>query len=245
MVKASGSESMIVANIREELLSQADEGYRAFHLKLVPGLSMPMIGVRLPILRKIAKKISRGQREEILAFLSSERQYYEEVMLQGLVIGYMKCTPEERLALIKAFVPKIDNWAVCDCFCSGLKFTEKNKELVFDFLADYWQSEAEYDQRFAYVMAMDYFLEAPYLEQVFARIDGQVLNGYYSQMAVAWCLSVAYVKAPEETVAFLKTATLDDFTYEKSLQKIRESLRVSPAEKEKIKAMSRKQKREG
>ena len=226
--------------IKELLLSQADEKYRSFHLKLVPGLSLPMIGVRLPVLRKIAKEISKKYLEEILAFLNSEGQYYEEVMLQGLVIGYMKCTPEERLAFIREFVPKIDNWAVCDCFCSSLKFTEKNKELVFDFLADYFQSEAEYDQRFAYVMSMDYFLEEPYLEQVFARIDDKVLNGYYSQMAVAWCLSVAYVKAPQETVDFLKTATLDDFTYEKSLQKIRESLRVSPAEKEKIKAMSRK-----
>ncbi|MCI8335993.1 MAG: DNA alkylation repair protein [Peptococcaceae bacterium] len=230
--------------IKELLLSQADEKYRAFHLKLVPGLSLPMIGVRLPALRKIAKEISKKSLEEILAFLNSKGQYYEEVMLQGLVIGYMKCTPAERLTLIREFVSKIDNWAVCDCFCSGLKFTEKNKELVFDFLTDYFQSEAEYDQRFAYVMAMDYFLEPPYLAQVFARIDGKVLNGYYSQMAVAWCLSIAYIKAPQETVAFLKSATLDDFTYEKSLQKIRESLRVSPAEKEKIKAMSRKQKRE-
>lgn len=245
MIKESMREPGIIINIRKQLLSQIDEEYRNFHLKLVPGLPMPMIGVRLPALRKMAKEISKKNWEEIEDFLNSDGIYYEEVMLQGLVIGYLKCGPEERLNLIKDFVPKIDNWAVCDCFCSGLKFTEKNKQLVFDFLDAYFSSKAEYDQRFAYVMAMDYFLDDDYLDRVFARIDGKTLNGYYSQMAVAWCLSMAYIKAPEETVSFLKNAILDDFTYEKSLQKIRESLRVSAEEKAKIKAMSRKEKREG
>ena len=81
-------ESWEISNIRKQLLSMADDGYRSFHLKLVPGLERPVIGVRLPALRKIAKEISKGEPEEIAAFLTNADGYYEEIMLMGLVIGW-------------------------------------------------------------------------------------------------------------------------------------------------------------
>ena len=51
-----------------------------------PGTSN-ILGVRLPILRKLAKKIIRGDWRAYLA--SAQDQSFEEIMLQGMVIGYV------------------------------------------------------------------------------------------------------------------------------------------------------------
>ena len=53
----------------------------------------------------------------------------EEVMLQGMVIGLVKQPPDKMLELVKNFIPKINNWSVCDCFCGGLKFIKDSREL--------------------------------------------------------------------------------------------------------------------
>lgn len=108
--------------LREQLLEMADPGYRDFHAALVPGVGN-IIGIRLPLLRGIARQIARGDWRTFLA--ADDLLYYEERMLQGLVIGYAKCTPGEKLEHVARFVPKIDNWAVCDCFCWRLKAAER------------------------------------------------------------------------------------------------------------------------
>ena len=59
-------------------------------------------------------------------------------------------------------------------------------------------------------------------------------------MAVAWAISMAYVKFSEKTWEFLQNNHLDDFTYNKALQKMVESYRVDNETKEKIKKMKRK-----
>ena len=106
-------------DVRQELLNSADINYKEFHKKLVPTVDEnKIIGVRIPQLRKIGKKLENN---------SFEWYFYEEIMLHGFYIGYKKLDYKERLALLDEFVPRIDNWAVCDCVCSTLKFIEKNK----------------------------------------------------------------------------------------------------------------------
>ena len=56
-------------------------------------------------------------------------------------------------------------------------------------------------------------------------------------MAVAWCAATAYAKFPEKTMEFLKNNTLDNWTYNKALQKIIESTRVSNEDKDLIRSM--------
>ncbi len=106
-------------NIRAELLKLAEPDYQVFASRLLPG-TPHILGVRLPYLRKMAQRIVK---EGATSFLSErETVYFEEVMLRGMVIGYLKNLPLERhLYYIKEFVPLIDNWSVCDSFCSGLK----------------------------------------------------------------------------------------------------------------------------
>lgn len=215
-------------NIKERILSEAEKDYKKFSSSLIPNIDN-VLGVRLPILRKIAKEIyTSGKWEEFLNCDNCE--FMEETMLQGMVIGLVK--PEDILKYIAKFVPKINNWAVCDSFCTGLKFTKKNKKLVWDFIQPYFKSSQEFEIRFAFVMLLDYFIEEEYIDRVLDLIDEFKDERYYSRMAVAWALSVCFVKFPEKTFEYLKKSKLDSWTFNKSLQKIRESYRVSKEMKE-------------
>ena len=182
-----------------------------------------------------------SKQENFKEYISFEKTiYYEEVMLQGMLIGLIKDTDiKEILSIIKDFVPKIDNWAVCDIFCSGLKVVNKNKETVWNFIQKYLKSKKEFELRFAIVMMLDYFIDEKYINEVLTILDNIKHDGYYVKMAVAWTVSVAFVKYPKITMKYLEKNNLDDWTYNKALQKICESFRVSKEMKEKIKKMKR------
>ncbi|MEF3308800.1 DNA alkylation repair protein [Paenibacillus sp. GYB004] len=221
-------------SIREQLLELADEEYRKFSSSLLPTIDH-VIGVRLPELRKLAKSIARSDWRTYLK--QAEDDYFEEVMLQGMVIGYAKAELEELLSHVADFVPKIDNWSVCDSFCTGLKFTPANKRRVWAFIQPYLRSENEYELRFGIVMLLFYYVDEPHIQSVLSLLDSIRHDGYYVKMAVAWALSVCYVKQPEKTMNYLLNHSLDAFTYIKALQKITESNRVSPETKLKIRQM--------
>ena len=228
----------IVMEVRKELKLLADEKYRIFHSKLVPGKEH-ILGVRMPKLRQLAKRISAG--EGWRTYLDGEpSEYYEEELLRGFIIGYARMPLEERLKRLKAFIPVIDNWAVCDGTCSTLKFTEKNKAVMWDFLQPYFHSDRAYDIRFASVMAMDYFQEEAYLPKVLDLFEQIRHDDYYVKMGVAWAVSMFYIRFPKEIEAFLRRDRMDDFTHNKAIQKIRESRRVTPEEKARLNALKRK-----
>lgn len=227
--------------IREQLLTLTDARYQAFSAGLIPNVTN-ILGVRLPELRKLAKSIAK---EDWRAYLDTATDdSFEEIMLQGMVIGYASSRKSadiaEILKYIAAFVPKIDNWSVCDSFCIGLKFTSRHRERVWAFLQPYLASGQEYEIRFAVVMILNYFTEAEDLQFVLPKLDGIRHEGYYVKMAVAWALSVCYVKHPETFMTYLAHHSLDEFTYNKTLQKIRESNRVSPETKAMIRSLRRK-----
>jgi 3-methyladenine DNA glycosylase AlkD len=205
---------------------------------LCPGTDN-IIGVRIPTLRNYAKKLSKQEKSK--KYISFNKTiYYEEVMLQGMLIGFIKNADiKDVFELIKNFVPKIDNWAVCDIFCAGLKIVNKNKEIVWNFIQKYLKSKKEFELRFAIVMILDYFIDEKYINEALDIFDNIKHDGYYVKMAVAWAISVAFVKFPKITMKYLHTTKLDDWTYNKSLQKICESLRVDKKTKEMIKKMKR------
>lgn len=223
--------------IKERLLSLADEQYRQFHSKLVPGTDN-ILGVRLPHLRQLAKELAKGDWRSYLA--ASQAYYNEEVMLEGLVIGYAKADIEEILQHVAAFVPKINNWGVCDCFCNNLKITKKHQARVWDFLQPYLTSSEEFFVRFGLIMLLSFYIEDQYIDQVLLQLDNTKHEGYYVKMAVAWAVSICFVKYPEKTMLYLKHNALDDWTYNKALQKITESLRVDKETKVLISSMKRR-----
>ena len=223
-------------NIQKELLELADEKYKKFHSSLCPGVNN-IIGIRVPILRKFAKEIAKQNWKDFLDNPSDE--YYEEILLQGLLIGIAKMPTQERINYLEKFIPKIDNWAVCDMTCSGLKFIQKNQELMWNFIQKYLKSEKEFEVRFAIIIMLDYFICDEYIDEVFQKLNEIKQEDYYVKMAIAWTVQVAYVKQKEKTLQYLKNNKLDKWTYNKALQKILESNRVTSKEKEQIRKMKR------
>ncbi|SDE47697.1 DNA alkylation repair protein [Sporomusa acidovorans] len=223
--------------IRERLMELADEKYRLFHSGLVPDTDN-ILGVRLPHLRALAQELAKGDWRGYLA--TAQKDYYEEIMLQGLVIGYAKADIEEILQYVTDFVPQIANWGICDSFCSNLKITKRHKARIWKFLQPYLLSGNEFVLRFGIVMLLDYYIEDEYIDRVLACLDKAKHNGYYVKMAVAWAVSVSFVKFPDKTMRYLQENTLDDFTYNKALQKTMESFRVDRETKAYLRGMKRK-----
>ncbi|MFT4143366.1 MAG: DNA alkylation repair protein [Mobilitalea sp.] len=224
-------------SIKEQLLELAEEDYRRFTSALTPGKEN-ILGIRIPLLRKLSKSILKGDWKAYLREAADDS--LEEVMLQGMVIGGCKAEVAEKLVLASDFVPKIDCWSVCDNFCNALKDTAfRHVEDVWKFMQPYLYSEKEYDIRFGVVMML-YYLRPDYAPIAFEHFNRIKHEGYYVKMAVAWVLSMYYVKLPDITMEYLKNNTLDDFTYNKALQKIVESLRVDTDTKILIKSLRRK-----
>lgn len=223
-------------SVRELLFDAAETALRDFSSALVPGCG-DMLGVRLPRLRGIARRIAR---EEWRSYLKTNpMEYFEERMLQGMVIGCARCTVEERLRLTAEFLPRIDNWAICDSFCTGFRIAKAERDAVWEFLRPLFGSGEEFTLRTAVVMALSHYTDAGHVEELLDRLEGIRHEGYYCRMAVAWAISVCFVKFPRETLARLEQSPLDDWTYNKSLQKITESLRVDAETKRRIRAMKR------
>lgn len=224
--------------IKERLFELADQKYKEFHSGLCPGVDN-IIGVRVPVLRNYAKQLTKEYEiKELLKQIDNE--YYEEIMLQGMLIGLTKQDIETTQKQIKQFVTKIDNWAVCDVFCSGLKITKKYKQEMWDFIQTYLQSDKEFEIRFGVVMILDYYVEEEYLEKNFKIFNAITSQAYYVQMAIAWAISICLIKFYDPTIAYLETANLDNFTYNKSLQKAIESYRITEEQKNILRSMKKK-----
>lgn len=226
-------------NIKKDLINLADSKYKKFHSNLCPGTNN-ILGVRVPVLRNYAKEISKDNNlEELLKMIDDE--YYEEIMLQGMLIGLEKNISFEKLEqYIKAFVPKIDNWAVCDVFCAGLKITKKYKKEMNILIKEYLKSNKEFEIRFAIVMILDYYIEDTYLEEDFEIFNKVKSDQYYVKMAVAWAISICLIKYYNKTYEYLKNnKSLDMWTYNKAIQKAIESYRITNEQKEKLRKMKK------
>ncbi len=223
--------------IKEKLFSLADIKFKEFNKKLSPKINN-MIGIRIPILKKYAKEIIKQDYKKYLD--NAVDDYYEETMLQGIVIGNAKMDLRETQYYLKKFIPKINDWAVCDVTVADLKITNKYKEEMWNFIQRYIKSDKEFEIRFAVVMILNYYIDEKYIKQVLEILNNIKHEDYYVKMAVAWAIAEAFIKYPKETWKLINNNNLDKFTYNKALQKIIESYRVDNETKSKIRAMKRK-----
>lgn len=227
----------MIEEIKKELFSQQDLKYKEFHSSLCPGTNN-IIGVRVPIIRKLVKDILNNDYKYYLD--NVDNKYYEETMIEGLIIATSKMSLDDKITYLKRFIPKIENWAVCDIVCSNFKFKEKELSIIWDFILTYKKSNNEFELRFMIIMMMDFFLIDSYIEKVFKIIDSINVDYYYTNMAIAWLISVAFVKDREMTINYLNNNHLSNFTYQKALQKIIESNRVLKEDKAMIREMKKR-----
>lgn len=224
-------------DIKAELVRLAEPEYAVFSRRLLPGTEN-VLGVRLPLLRRLARRIAKG---DWAAYLDTAGDgSFEEVMLQGMVIGAICAPPQEVLARTAAFVPKIDNWSVCDSFCSGLKLARTHPEPVWEFLQPYFEYPRPFAVRFAVVMLLFYYIDAQHLPRVLALLEEVHRDEYYVKMAVAWAASMCYAAFPDETLPWLQAARLDEFTYRRTIRKICESHQVNAEQKSHLRALDRR-----
>ena len=239
--------------IRDKLISLADDKYRNFASKLLPG-TKNILGVQIPKLRKIAKEIAKQDWKTYLQQFNqiynknnlNNNCYFEEIMLQGLVIGCIKTDITTIIEYLPEFVKKIDNWSVCDSFCFNLKITEKNPSCsnhIYNFILPYFESKKEFEIRFAVVMLLRWFNKEELISQNLNLLNSiwfinknnlnkNNFDNYYSKMAVAWAISVFFATSPTKISQYLtknkNNNSFDQFVLNKALQKIKESKKSGP-----------------
>ena len=160
-------------------------------------------------------------------------------MLKGMVIGLLKEQADVIFNYIEKFIPDIDNWAICDSFCCGLKFINKNKSETWKFIQKYLNSKKEYEIRFGAVIILNFFVDKEYIDNALKILSKIKTNDDYAQMAIAWALSICYVKFEEKTLNHLLNSNMDKYIFNKTIQKIIESNRISKETKSELKLLKK------
>lgn len=219
-----------------KLRAKQDLKYRDFHSGLCPGTAN-ILGVRVPDQRKIAMEVARGDYQEFLR--EARGEFYEELTIEGLVIATARMEFRERLRLLRGFVPKINNWATCDTVCASLWFRPDEYEEGWRFITSYRGSRREFGLRFMFVMMLDHFMRPEYVERVPQEVAAVRSESYYVKMAQAWLVAEVFIKFRELGLDFLRGDNMLPWTQNKAIQKIRESYRVSDADKELVKSFKK------
>lgn len=228
--------------IIEELICLSDEKYLKFNKKLCPDTNLEMLGIRVPILRKFAQKIINSNEYDWERFVKNRNiKFFEELQLQGFIIGYKKIPFDTKLRLIEDFVSRIDSWAITDTFIPTLKIKKECLKDYWNFCLKYINSNKEFEVRFAIVSMLDYFIIDEYVDEVLEVLNMISHEGYYVKMAIAWTLAEIGIKYNDKAMQFLKGKNnLDKFTYNKTLQKMIESFRIESSQKDILRKMKRK-----
>lgn len=222
-------------NKRLEVLAEGKNAKR--NAMITPG-AKPILGARIPELRKFAKEIAKDNYREFLELCPDDN--FEQQCLQAFVLGYAKDDIETLLSYADRFIPKIQDWAVNDGFCQTFTIARKYRAEVWEWMMKYATEDKEYSQRIPTVLCLSHFLVDEYIHAVLELMNRLDYDGYYTKMGVAWCVATAYAKYPKETHEFLLHNQLEDWTYNKSIQKMLESYRISPEAKEILRQMKRK-----
>ncbi len=212
------------------LISIKDHKYKYFNNKII-NTKYLMLGIKIPILKKIAKEIRKGDYKSFLNIITDD--YYELVMIKGLVIASIK-EINELNKYFDNYISLIDNWALCDIFCSSLKIVNKNKDYFKDIIVYLIKTKKEYYVRVGLVLLLDYYVEEKYLDDIFKIINMIDSDYYYVNMAIVWLLCECFIKYQDITLKYLENNNLNKFTINKCISKIKDSYRVSREMKEYI-----------
>ena len=221
--------------VQQRLFALRDEEYARFQSALIPNIPKEtVIGVRMPLMRKLAKEIA-GEAETQAFLTELPHAYYDENILHSVLLSQMKdygaC-----MEAVEAFLPHIDNWAVCDCL-SPKVFAGHKPELM-ENIRKWAKSGHVYTCRFGLEMLMTHFLDGDF-EPEYLELPASVkLEDYYAKMMVAWFFATALAKQWDAAVVYLEQNRLEPWTHNKTIQKARESYRISAEQKEYLKTLN-------
>ena len=215
----------IVSRLRQ----RADEGYRAFHMRLVPNVEPARIlGVRVPEVRALARSLAGTPEAE--AFLRElPHEYYEENNLHAFLLERER----DYGALIEGlnrFLPFVDNWATCDSLSPAL--FKKHPDGLPEQALQWMQSDQTYTVRFGIGVLMRYYLDEGFRPEYAERVAGIRSGEYYVRMMVAWYFATALAAREEDVLPYLTGRRLDPWTHRKAIRKAIESNRITPERKQ-------------
>lgn len=229
----------ILLNVRVELLERQDLPFRDFTMRGTPGAG-EVIGVRIPEVRQIAKKICR---DDFRSYLAAEpKEYLEEILLHGFIVAQAKMPLDKRLDLLEDFVPRIQNWLVCDTVANTFRIKREQEDDYWEFLTRYMNHTDEFAVRFMIVMMLDHFLKNGHTAEVLAIIDAVEHPGYYVEMAKAWLVAEALVKDHGVAMSYIYDNHLSKFAFNKAIQKACESYRISAGDKTLLRQLKKSRK---
>ncbi len=224
-------------NYSEKLFSLQDKRYREFNLPIVNDPAAKIIGVRVPQLRKMAKEINSGTADflptpladEKNAFLSVLPHEYHEENLIHIYLLNMISDFDKWLSEIERFLPYISNWAVCDNYNSLA--VKKNHGLALPQILRWIKSGKPYTCRYGIGLLMSHFLDGDFSADHLETVASIRSDHYYVNMMRAWYFATALAKQYESAIKIIEEKRLDEWTHKKTIQKARESFRVSDAHK--------------
>ena len=224
----------IIRKIQAGLFELQDTEYRDFHAGLMPTVDKEkVIGVRTPVLRKYAGELS-GQPEAQEFLKTLPHTYYEENNLHGFLLEKIK-DYDTCMGEMKKFLPYIDNWATCDGWAP--KVFGRHKEELIKEIPGWLESGQTYVIRFGVNMLMRFFLDEDFKPEYAEKVAAIRSEEYYVKMVVAWYFATALAKQYDAVIPFLEERRLENWTHQKTIQKARESYRISPAQKEYLKTL--------
>lgn len=223
-------------NLIETLFENQDIKYGDFNSKLAPTLKREdIIGVRVPILRKIAKEFNKEEHMEFMHTLP--HRYFEENMVHCLLITQIK-NYDECIEELNRFLPYVDNWAVCDTMSN--KMLKKHRDKLLKEILVWIQCSHPYTVRFGIDMLMTHYLDEEFKEEYLELVSNIKREDYYVNMMIAWYFATALTKQWDCTIQVLERNQLDVWCHNKTIQKAVESFRITNEQKEYLKTLKRK-----
>lgn len=218
----------ISKELRTELLKNQDLKYKDFSAKLTPTIDKDLfIGVRVPVLRRIAKQYAYNK--DITKFLDElPHKYVEENTLHGLLLSEIK-DYDEVIERLDAFLPYVDNWATCDIISPPV--FKKNKVVLKKDIIKWMASKDAFTIRFGIEMAMSHYLDEDFDQQLATKISKIRSDEYYVNMMKAWYFATALSKQWDAIIPFVEKKKLDAWSHNKTIQKARESYRITKPQK--------------
>jgi len=210
------------------LVSIKNEKYALFHKKLLKN-DTKVIGIKMPLLKNIAKKIIKTNYLDFIDL--NKHEYYEEIILHGLVITYLKIDFNHSLKLFDDYIIYIESWASCDTIVCNYKMFENNLEFGFIKIKQYLNHSNPWIIRVGLVLLLTYYINEEYIDEILNIANNIKNTNYYVKMANAWLISMCLVKFYDKTYIFLLNNNLDSWTHNKAIQKAVESYRIKDKEK--------------
>lgn len=225
------SGTQLYEELLEELKANAEPEYAAFHRRLLKNDKINVLGVRVPTLRKLAKRYKNA----IDPLLCCNDDYYEVTFIKLQAVALLPW--EEFIEYVDRCVSLIDNWATCDCFAP--KCIANHKDEFLKYINGYLNSGKEFSVRFALTTLLHFYVDEEYLQIIFKAVREADTNYYYVHMAAAWLIAEVLVKFYDAGVSFLKLEQLDVKTHNKAIQKACESYRLTKEQKDFLKGLKR------